>query len=162
VSPGADGLLIIPNLAGRGSPHPDSGRGAVMHGIRVNHDAGHFVRAFLEGVAYQLRENVDVFSRNGIGANEIYAMGGGAKSGLWNSIKAAVCGMTVVTSEVDEPGCAGAAILAGVGAGLLSGIQDGCERLNKAGKRFEPDQGLVTLYDELYNNYLELSDAVYV
>jgi xylulokinase len=107
-----------------------------------------------------LKSNVEVFKENGLAATEIRSFGGGSKSGVWNQIKADVCGLPIVTSGFHEPGCLGAAILAGVGGGIYRDIEEGCKQLVSLNKPVYPDRNNRQLYEYLYNKYSRLNETV--
>ncbi|MBI4731368.1 MAG: hypothetical protein HY781_04450, partial [Chloroflexi bacterium] len=97
VPPGADGLVMLPHLMGAFSPEPNLQARGSFAGFTLSHTRGHFVRALLEGVAFLLRRNLESIERTGISVQEIRSTGGGARSRLWNQIKADVCNRPVVT-----------------------------------------------------------------
>jgi xylulokinase len=160
IAAGSDGLLMLPYLAGRGSPKPNMFVKGLFFGLRLDHRKAHFVRSLIESIAYMLKDNVEVFKNSGLAAAEIRSFGGGSRSGVWNQIKADVCGLPVVTSGFHEPGCAGAAILAGVGRGIFSDIEEGCERLVSLNEPVYPDMNRVEKYGQLYERYTGLNETV--
>jgi xylulokinase len=160
IAAGSDGLVLLPHFVGRGSPDPSPYAKGVFYGLGLHHSRGHFVRAIIESIAYMLRSNLDVFRSNGFSIQEIRSFGGGSRSGLWNQIKADVCGVPVVASSYGEPGCLGAAILAGVGCGAYRDIQEGCGALVGPGKPCPPGQQLKQVYEDAYGRYLKLNTAV--
>lgn len=160
VEPGAEGLLMLPHLAGKGSPSPNPPVKGMFYGFGLGHRREHFARAFMESVAYMLRNNLDVFRENGLDIGRIHSFGGGARSDVWNGIKADVCGLTIVTPGFSEPGCLGAAILAGTGCGIYGSIEDGCSELVKKGKMFYPDSDNAEKYEKSYENYLKLNKLI--
>src|SRR3989440_7412604 len=120
VPSGADGLLWAPYLMGERTPHLDPNARAALIGLTAFHTQGHVVRAILEGVAFSLRDSVSLFSEMGVPVRNIRLGGGGARSPLWRQIQADAYGHEVEILEAEEGAAYGAAILAGVGAGICN------------------------------------------
>jgi xylulokinase len=160
IDAGSEGLIMLPHLAGMGSPSPNMSAKGMFYGFRLHHKKPHFVRSLVESIAYMLKSNIDVFKNSGLEIEGIRSFGGGSKSRIWNQIKADVCGLPVITSNFHEPGCQGAAVLAGVGSGIYKNIEDGCRRLISLGKPVCPDQENLKRYEQGYEEYLKLSTAV--
>ncbi len=119
IPPGADGLLFLPYLTGERTPHPDPLARAAFIGLTIRHSQAHMTRAVLEGVAFGLRDNMELVRRAGLGQiREVRVSGGGARSPLWRQILADVMDAELVTVNTTEGAAFGAALLAGVGAGL--------------------------------------------
>lgn len=156
VPPGSDGLILLPHLAGSGSPRPNPSARGVFYGVQLHHKREHFFRALLEAIACELKSNIEVFRRNGLALREIRSFGGGSRNRLWNQIKADICGLPVVTSNCPEPGCLGAAILAGVGVGMYKHIEEGVRRLVVLNRPQYPDGAAVRRYESLYQAYKKL------
>jgi xylulokinase len=125
VPPGSEGLWFLPYLSGERSPHPDPlARGAFV-GLTVAHQRGHMIRAVLEGVAYGLRDGLDLMLEAGVPApGQIRASGGGTASRLWLQILADVLGAEIATVNTAEGAAYGAAALAAVGAGWHPRVED--------------------------------------
>ena len=123
VSPGSDGLLFLPYLTGERSPHPDPlARGAFV-GLTVGHDRRHLTRAVLEGVAFGLRDGLDLMTAAGMPAPaEIRVSGGGTASPLWRQILADVLDAEIATVGTTEGAAYGAAVLAAVGSGWFAEV----------------------------------------
>jgi sugar (pentulose or hexulose) kinase len=156
VSPGAEGLVVLPHLMGAACPEFNPAARGVWFGVGLHHTKAHFVRATLESIAYMLRRNVEILKKLGIAVTEIRALGGGARSSLWNQIKADVLGVPVVTVATEEQACLGAAILAGTAVGLYPSPQQATEKLVEVTHRWEPDSENKSLYDDKYELYVRL------
>ncbi len=160
---GADRLLFLPYLMGERSPHPDADCRGVFFGLSAMHTRAEMVRAVLEGVAFSQRECLDVFREMGVPVEDMTVCGGGSKSPLWRQILADVYGCRVATLRVDEGGALGAALLAGVGAGEFSCVEQACEAVVAKNKYIEPDKEnseKYVPYFELYKKlYLDLKDS---
>jgi xylulokinase len=124
VSAGSDGLWFLPYLTGERSPYPDPlARGAFV-GLTVRHDRRHLARAVLEGVAYGLRDGLDLVVAAGVPApSQIRASGGGTTSPLWRQILADVLDAEIAIMDTTEGAAYGAAVLAAVGAGWQPTVQ---------------------------------------
>jgi xylulokinase len=157
---GSDGLVMLPYLSGRGSPKPNMTVKGLFFNIRLDHRKAHFLRALLESVAYMLKSNIEIFKKYGLYANEIRSFGGGSKSELWNQIKADVCSLPVLTSRFQEPGCMGAAILAGVGSGLFENIDEGCKQFVCLNEPVYPNEKNNKIYEEYFERYTRLDETV--
>ncbi len=122
--PGSDGLLFLPYLTGERSPHPDPlARGAFV-GLTVAHERRHLARAVLEGVAFGLRDGLDLMVAAGMPAPAtIRASGGGTASDVWRRILADVLEAEIATVDTPEGAASGAALLAATGAGWFPTVQ---------------------------------------
>jgi xylulokinase len=160
VPAGSDGLLFLPYLTGERSPHPDPlARGAFV-GLTVGHDRRHLTRAVLEGVAFGLRDGLDLMVEAGMPApDRIRASGGGTASPLWRQILADVLQAEISTVETSEGAAFGAAILAAVGAGWYGSVEAASAELVTATPVASPGEDAVR-YAELHRVYRELYPAL--
>lgn len=160
VQPGSDGLWFLPYLSGERSPHPDPlARGAYV-GMTLAHGRPHLVRAVLEGVAYGLRDGLDLMLEAGVPApEEIRASGGGTASRLWLQILADVLGTEIATVNTAEGAAYGAAILAAVGAGWQARVEDVCASWVKTTPAATPGPD-ATAYAEGHRAYRDLYPAL--
>jgi xylulokinase len=118
VPPGGEGLQFLPYLTGERTPHPDPlARGAFI-GLTTRHTRGHMTRAVLEGVAFGLRDSFELIKNSGLTIEEVRVSGGGAKSPLWRQIMTDILNVPLKQVAAIEGASYGAALLAGVGAGL--------------------------------------------
>ncbi len=158
---GSDGALFLPHLAGERAPlwDPDL-RGAFL-GLGLDHGPEHLARAVLEGVAFSARhvlETVDVAA--GVVAADLVASGGAARSDLWCQIKADALGRRLHRARVLDTGVLGAAMIAGVGAGLLADLDEAAQRMVHVDRVFAPDPEPARRLDELYAVYRSLHPAL--
>lgn len=160
VPAGSDGLTMLPHLAGAFSPEYEPAARGVFAGFTLAHTRGHFVRATLEGVAFMLRRNLELLESVGAPATEIRSHGGGARSALWNQIKADVCGVRVVTLEGEDAAVRGDAMLAGVAVGAFPNLAAAEAALVTIRARFEPDPTTRAAYEEAYDRYVRLYAAM--
>jgi xylulokinase len=153
VPPGADGVVFLPHLSSAGSPHwKTDGRGT-FHGLSLATGPGHLTRAVLEGVAYQLRENLAVTQEIAGPVSRAIVFGGGAKSGLWRQIIADVTGCPLAWTPTVETASLGAAMLAGSGCGLFRTAAEARGRMVQTLAFQEPDPDRVAFYDAAYQAY---------
>jgi xylulokinase len=153
---GCEGLLFLPYLTGERTPYPDpNARGSFM-GLTLRHDKRHMVRAVLEGVAYSLRDCIELFRDLAIPVNQVRAVGGGARSLVWRQIIADVFGAELVTINVTDSTAFGAALLAGVGAGIYASVPEACATTIHVVDRVEPSAANESIYNEYYPVYRSL------
>ena len=123
---GSDGLTFLPYLCGSTMPkyNPEA-RGSFI-GITPEHTSAHFVRSVMESIACMLKDNLDYLN---IPVEEIRIMGGGAKSDVWCRMKTDITRKRLVTLKNKETACLGSAILAGVGSGYYTSVQEVCDKI---------------------------------
>ncbi|MFN2220968.1 MAG: xylulokinase [Candidatus Promineifilaceae bacterium] len=158
---GSEGLLFLPYLTGERTPHPDPlARGAWV-GLTVRHRRAHITRSVLEGVAFGIKDSFNLIQASGLGAIEqVRISGGGAKSPLWRQIMADVLGAELVTVNTTEGAAYGAALLAGVGAGLYNSVAEACQAMIAITGRTTPDAGATAAYGPYYERYRALYPAL--
>ena len=117
---GTEGLTFLPYLQGERTPHADPAARAVFQGLSLRHDRGGLVRAVLEGVAYGLRDSLELLRDLGVEPQAGRVSGGGARSELWLKIVASVLGIPIERTAVEEGAAYGAALLGGVRAGIFA------------------------------------------
>jgi sugar (pentulose or hexulose) kinase len=154
---GAKGLLLIPHFIGAGAPHWNPHAKGIVFGLALGHERKDLYRAILEGVAYEIRKNIDVFKELGIEPNELMLTGGGSRSDFWNQICADVLGVTCVRNIIEEATSLGVAILAASGAGIFPDIAKAAETLCKVDKKWLPNNE----HHELYEKYYRFSYDMY-
>jgi sugar (pentulose or hexulose) kinase len=160
ISPGADGLVMLPHLMGAFSPEYEPGARGAFYGFTLHHGKAHFVRAVLEAVAFMLRRNLELLAGAGAQAREIRSHGGGARSTLWNQIKADVCGLPVVTLQGEDAAIRGDAMLAGVAAGVYPDLAAAAAVMVRIGERYPPDPAAHQAYEAAYARYIQLFEAL--
>jgi xylulokinase len=128
IAPGSDGLFFLPYLTGERTPHPDPlARGAFI-GLTTRHTRAHMTRAVLEGVAFGLRDGFALMQAAGLSLQgaQVRVSGGGAQSALWRTITAGVLDVPLETAPATDGAAYGAALLAGVGAGVYPSAAAAC------------------------------------
>lgn len=156
---GCDGLIMLPHLMGAFSPIPNPAARGTFLGFTLHHQRAHFARAVLEGVAFLLKQNLERIEQSGIHITEIRSTGGGARSSLWNQIKANVCGLPIITLENEETALLGNAILAGVASQVFPSIQEGVKAMVKTKARILPDQDQEK-YIQPYQIYRDVDETL--
>lgn len=160
VPSGSDGAIWVPYLMGERTPHLDANARAAFVGITASHTRAHFTRAVLEGVAFSLRDSIEIFKASGVEVASIRLSGGGAKSPLWRQIQADVYGKPVELIEADEGAAFGAAILAGVGAGAWGTVEEACLKTIRVADIIEPNADSQEMLERNYNAYRMLYTAL--
>jgi xylulokinase len=158
--PGVEGLTFLPYLAGERTPHADPDARGAFCGLSLRHDRGALVRAVLEGVAFGLRDGLDLVSelsdRPALGR----VSGGGARSDLWLRIVASVLELPLQRTAVDEGASFGAALLGGVAAGVFSDVHEAVAACVRPGEVVEPVAAWIEPYREARRRYLALYPAL--
>jgi xylulokinase len=154
---GSEGLQFLPYLSGERTPYPDPlARGAFI-GLTLRHERAHMTRAVLEGVSFGLKDSFTLIQKAGLATiHQVRASGGGMKSTLWKQILASVLNTELVTVNTTEGGAYGAALLAGVGAGVWKNISSACKECITITGRTLPQQKQVEVYQKAYLVYQEL------
>lgn len=155
LAPGSDGLIFLPCLMGAMTPTWNGAARGTFMGFTLAHTRAHFARSIMEGGAYGMRDNIERFAAMGMPLRELRVMGGGARSDLWNQIKADVTGLPVAVPQVTESTALGAAMLALVGVGAYKSLAEASNHIVRLVKRFEPNPAAQARYQELYGLYRE-------
>ena len=153
---GSDGAIWLPYLMGERSPHLDPNARAAFVGLTASHTSAHLTRAVLEGVAFSLRDSLEILKDLGAGVDTLRLGGRGASSRLWCQIQADVYGQPVEVLEADEGAAFGAAILAGVAIGVWDTVDEACEKTVRVAETFEPDMANVEVLCRQFNTYRKL------
>ena len=145
---GAEGLTFLPYLAGERTPHADPDARGAFIGLSLRHDRGALVRAVLEGVAYGLRDSLDLIAELGPLPDRGRVSGGGARSEAWLKIVASVLELPLERTAVDEGAAFGAALLGGVAGGLWGSPAEAVEATVRPTSTVEPVAGVDRAYPE--------------
>jgi len=159
--PGTEGLLFQPYLQGERTPHADPAARGAFVGLTLRHDRGALVRAVLEGVAYGLRDSLELLRELGVEAEVGRISGGGARSDLWLKIVASVLGLPLERTKVEEGAAYGAALLGGVRAGVFADAHEAVAACVRVRGRIEPEPAWSEPYREGYPRYRELYPALH-
>jgi xylulokinase len=156
---GCEGLIFLPYLTGERTPYPDPDARGVFFGLTLRHGKAHITRSVLEGVAYGLRDSLELMRAMGLQITQVRASGGGAKSPLWRQILADVLESQIVLTNVTEGAAYGAALLAGVGAGVFKSVGEACDSAVQITDKVEPGPHRKA-YSEYYPIYRSLYPAL--
>ncbi len=129
-------------------------------GIAGWHVEAHLVRAVFEGVAFEHRRHVDVLRAAGLRFDRAALSGGGARSAIWPQMFADILGIPVSVPRCGEAGALGAAIAAGVGAGIFPDLPAGVRRMTRPAAHVAPDPGMAPHYAERYRTYTMITEAM--
>ena len=157
---GCEGLVFLPYLTGERTPYPDPNARGAFVGLTVRHGLAHLTRAVLEGVAFGLRDSLELLRQNSGAITQVRASGGGAQSALWRQILADVINCELVTVNVTESAAFGAALLAGVGAGIWPDVDTACESVVRITDHVSPRPEQVSRYETVYQTYHGLYGAL--
>jgi xylulokinase len=158
--PGSDGVMWAPYLMGERTPHLDPKARAALVGLAANHTRAHVLRAILEGVAFSLRDTLTIFAEMEVPVESIRLGGGGSRGPLWRRIQADIYGREVEILAADEGAAYGAALLAGVGVGAWSSVDEACAQSVRVAARVEPDGSASALMNRRYSAYRALYPAL--
>ena len=153
---GENQVFYLPYLMGERSPHNNPDARAMFVGMSMDTTREDMTLAVLEGVAFGLRDSLEVARSLGIRIDSSRICGGGAKSPLWRQIIAAVMNVKLEIIESEEGPGYGAAILAAVGCGTFESVERACEKLVKVIDTVEPDPVLIQKYEEKYQKFKQL------
>ncbi len=157
---GAEGALFAPYLAGERTPHADPNARAALVGLTLRHDRGAVVRSVLEGVAYGLRDSLELLQSLGMTADRGRISGGGARSELWTRIVASVLDLPLERTSVEEGSAYGAALLGGVACGTFADVHEAVAACVRVRETVEPDRSWAAAYRDGYARFRELYPAL--
>jgi xylulokinase len=157
---GADGVVFLPYLQGERTPHADPGATGSFSGLSLRHGRGALVRAVLEGVAYGLRDSLELLRELGVDPRTGRASGGGAHSRLWLEIAASALDLPLERCVVDEGSAYGAALLAGVAGGTFATAEEAVAACVRVRETVEPRPDWAARYADGYARYRALYPAI--
>jgi xylulokinase len=150
------GLMVLPHFAPCGPPTFDAESSGVILGLKLETSRGELIKGLLEGMTYYFKEGLDLIAQAGLRVHEFRATGGGAKGDPWLQLTADILGQPIGRLEVNECGVLGAAILAGVGAGVFSSAAETAKQCVRVTRTFEPDPARHAAYLERMEKYKQL------
>jgi xylulokinase len=154
--PGCEGLIFLPYLMGERTPHLDPNARGVLFGLTGRHTRADVIRAVLEGVAYSLKDSFEIFNEMGVPVTQVRASGGGGRSVLWRQIQADIFGTEICTVAADEGAAFGAALMAAVGTGGFSSVEQACSTSISLTNFTQPIPTNRNRYQEYYGIYRSL------
>jgi len=147
---GCEGLIFLPYLTGERTPHANPNARGALVGLTPRHGRNEIIRSILEGATYAMKDSLEIMRSLGIEASEIRLSGGGARSELWRQMQADVYDHAVCTINATEGPAYGVALLAGVGTGVWSSVEEACAEAIAVVKRHEPNEADVHVYRQFY------------
>nr|WP_289768893.1 xylulokinase [uncultured Acetatifactor sp.] len=156
---GENHVFFLPYLMGERSPHNDPDARGVFIGMSMDTTRADMTQAVLEGVAFALRDSLEVAKSLGLRIESTRICGGGAKSPLWKRIVANVLNLKVEMIEVEEGPALGGAMLAAVACGEFGSVEEAAEKLVKVTDAIEPEPELAEKYERQYRKFREIYPA---
>lgn len=150
------GLLVLPHFSGSGTPYMDHLSTGAVVGLNLHTKPADLYQAMMESVSYEMKINLELLEENGIGLKKIFAVGGGANSGVWLQYKANIYGLPVYTPRCKEASALGAAICAAKGLGDYESFQEAAEHMVHIERQYLPDPHRTGKFREQYERYREL------
>ena len=157
-SPGT--AMVLPHFTGSGTPHLDlESKGAIV-GLTLSTTKGELIKGILEGISYEIKQNLAMLQDAGVVINEVRAIGGGAKSEKWLQLKADMFGKKVIALDISEGVCLGTAILSGTAIGTYKSIESAVEQLVTPRDVYYPREDIAQRYDEKLKTYQQIYPAL--
>jgi xylulokinase len=153
---GSEGLFFLPYLTGERCPHPDPCARGGWIGITSRTTRDMLIRSLLEGVTFGMRDALEIMRQMGIPIREVRASGGGARSDFWRHLQADVYNTPIVITNATEGPAYGVALLAGVGTGVWSSVEQACKACIRQVARVAPNRKLVARYQRHYDTFGKL------
>ena len=157
---GSQGLFFLPYLSGERTPHADPDARGCFVGLTLAHTRGDMIRAVMEGVAYSMRDSLEIIRDLGVPVKQIRASGGGSRSPFWRQIQADAFGQKVCTIQSEEGPAFGVALLAAVGAGEYKNIQEACKAVIQLSGETTPNRKAKMHYDRAFPVYKQLYNSL--
>jgi xylulokinase len=158
--PGVEGLTFLPYLAGERTPHVDPNARGAFTGLSLRHDRGALVRAVLEGVAFGLRDSLELLRAIGVEPRSAHVSGGGARSELWLRIVASVLELPLARTAAEEGAAFGAALLGGVSAGVFADVHEAVAATVRVRDTIDPEPEWIEPYAHGYSRFRSLYPAL--
>jgi len=163
ISPGSEGLLFLPYLAGERTPHMDPNATGAFIGLTLRHTQSHMIRAVLEGVVMSLKQGLDIMFDLGVVVQKVIASGGAAKHPLWLQLQADIFNQPIYRTQTKEAAAVGAAILAGVGTGVYNSVAEACQSaVHWDDEVIKPNPEYLETYNQRFNVFRNLYNAIQI
>jgi len=157
---GALGLLFAPYLTGERNPHPDPFARAAFVGFTLRHGLPHMIRAVMEGVAFGIRDQLELLRSLGANPSEAVIAGGLVNSPVWLQLTTDIMGIPLYTVNTGESSAFGAAILATVGTGAYADVPTTCANMIRRVDTIQPNPEAIADYERLYPSFRALYPAL--
>ena len=154
--PGSNGLIVLPFFMGARSVRWNPRAAGVLFGLTFAHQEREVIRAVMEAIAFEERTALDIFQNMGCRPEQIRALGGGSRSGLWNQIKADVTGIRVIALNIPDVASVGAMALAAAAVGMAPNPSAAVERISKVQNEYVADPAKTEKYREIFGLYTDL------
>lgn len=152
--------ILLPHFLGSGTPHLDPhSRGAIV-GLDLNTSRHHIARTVLEGITYEMKQNLDILHNSGVNITELRATGGGSKSADWLQLKADIFDIPIVSMNTSEGGCLAMAMTAAAACGEFSSLQEAIDVCIQFGARYEPNSEKKKQHEKQYKIYKDLYNSI--
>ncbi len=158
--PGAEGLIFLPYLAGERSPLMDAAARGCFVGLTPRHGLGHMARAVMEGVAFALRQILDIMARLNVPVYQLVASGNGLANPIWRQIVSDILVRPLHYAEHGQQASIGAALVAGIGVRLFTTYREAHEAVAVRYSIAEPDPTRVRLYSAQYEQFANVYPAL--
>ena len=159
-SPGSEGVFFLPYMMGERSPLWHTQARGVFFGLSLASRKADILRSILEGTAFALRQNIEIARDAGLVINTVRSVGGGARSSLWCRIKADILGLPIEVVKDSGGAPFGAAVLAGMGCGLISDPGQFVKNVVEVEQSYEPDLLLADGYNQRYQHFCNLYTSI--
>lgn len=157
---GQNHVYFLPYLMGERSPHNDPLARACFMGMTMDTGRADMIQAVFEGVAFAMRDSLEVARSQGIDIKRTKICGGGAKSPLWCKIMANVLNLQVDLLEVEEGPALGGAMLAAVGCGAYGSVEEAADAIVRVADTISPEPALVEAYEKRYATFRQIYPAL--
>jgi xylulokinase len=154
--PGSEGLFFLPYLTGERCPHPDPLARGGWIGLTARTTRGMLIRSLLEGVTFGMRDALEIMRQMQIPITQTRASGGGARSAFWRQLQADIYKCPIVLTNAAEGPAYGVALLAGVGTGVWSSVEQACKASIRQTAKISPKKKMTELYDRHFAVYDKL------
>lgn len=153
---GSGGVILLPHFGGKSTSEIMSNASGAFMGLTLKTTLNDLTRSVLEGVAYMLCEMLEQLNLNGVYADKILSMGGGANSRIWGEIKASVCGTNIEVNRYGETTALGAAMLGAVACGEYDSVCAAAKIVKDSGEIITPNAEWMNRYEKIYEKYKEI------
>lgn len=153
-------VLFLPYLMGERTPYADPNARGTFIGLSPTTTRGHLTRAILEGVAFGLKDSLQILQSLDLPIKEIRVIGGGSKNSFWLELLATIFEAPLFRIHTEQGGALGAAILAAVGAGAYNSVEEACKAIIKTEDPIDPNSSEILHYQKVYQRYQGLYQAL--
>lgn len=154
------GILVLPHFAGAANPYMDNGSKAAVIGLTLETTEIDLYKALMEGVTYEIMNNIETLESFGIKPQTIYATGGGASSPVWLNIKADILKREITVPDAKEVGACGTCMLTAVATGVFDDLYSAKDKFVRYGKTYKPNPERAKIYEKNYSAYKKIYNAV--